>query len=247
MNNIAHFTAILLCGLGLLTGLHAQDQVLIPGGEFTMGKNSANPSDWQPEHRVRVDSFYLDRREVSNKDYFEFCKATGYQLPFFWDMEEFRCGMDFPEHPVVGVSFFDAQRYAEWKGLRLPTEAEWEYAARGGLDKASYPWGEGIDSTRANYGRKYSSSLPCASFPPNAYGLFDMGGNVWEWTTDRYGASYYSESPYDNPQGPGSGRFRVIRGGSWHSGAMCIQTYYRNGLSSSWLDFALGFRCARDM
>lgn len=217
--------------------------VLIPAGEFTMGKNSAGRTDWQHEHIVTVDAFYMDKCEVTNKQYYEFCKMTGNPLPEFWGLSQFKCTLEYPDHPVVGVSFADAMKYASWAGKRLPTEAEWEYAARGGLPDSNYPWGNQIDSTFTNYGKKYKTTLKAGSFKPNGYGLFDMGGNVWEWTMDNYGSDYYLNSPSQNPSGPDSGRFKVIRGGSWHSGAMCIQTYFRNGLPASWVDFAVGFRC----
>ena len=220
--------------------------VLIPAGEFIMGKNSAGTTDWQPEHKVTLDAFYMDKYEVTNKQYFEFCKSTGNPLPEFWGSSQFKCSFEFPDNPVVGISFTDAIKYAQWAGKRLPTEAEWEYAARGGLPDSNYPWGNQIDSTLCNYGKKYKGTMKTGSFKPNGYGLFDMGGNVWEWTMDNYGSDYYANSPDQNPAGPGSGRFKVIRGGSWHSGAMCIQTYYRNGLSPSWIDFAVGFRCAKN-
>ena len=223
------------------------DMVLIPSGEFTMGKNSAKTTDRQPEHKVTVDSFYMDKFEVTNKQYYEYCTQTGNPFPEFWGSSVFKCSLEYPDHPVVGVSFSDAMKYAQWAGKRLPTEAEWEYAARGGLSNYNYPWGNQIDSTLVNYGKKYKTTLKVGSFKPNGYGLFDMGGNVWEWTTDYYGSDYYANSPSQNPRGPNSGRFKVIRGGSWHSGAMCIQTYYRNGLSPSWVDFAVGFRCVKNV
>jgi sulfatase modifying factor 1 len=221
--------------------------ILIPAGEFTMGKNSSGTTDWQPEHKVTVDAFYIDKCEVTNKQYYEFCKITSNPLPEFWGSSQFKCSLDYPDHPVIGVSFSDALKYSLWAGKRLPTEAEWEYAARGGLPNSNYPWGNQIDSTLVNFGKKYKTTLKVGSFKPNGYGLFDMGGNVWEWTMDNYGADYYTNSPTQNPTGPNSGRFKVIRGGSWHSGAMCIQTYYRNGLPASWVDFAVGFRCVKDI
>lgn len=223
------------------------DMVLIPGGDFVMGKNTSYPTDWQPEHRVSIDAFYMDRFEVTNKAYYAFCVETSHPFPEFWGSPLFKCGMDFPDHPVVGVSHNDAQQYAKWAGKRLPTEAEWEYASKGGLINNNYPWGDQIDSTRANYGKKYKATLVVGSFQPNGYGLYDLSGNVWEWAADYYGDTYYATSPDQNPKGPQSGRFHVIRGGSWHSGAMCLQTHFRNGLPGNWVDFAVGFRCVKDM
>ena len=222
------------------------EMVLIPGGDFIMGKNTSNPTDWQPEHKVSISSFYMDKFEVTNKQYYEFCMSTGNQLPEFWGSSRFNCSLDYPDHPVVGISWIDAMKYAQWVGKRLPTEAEWEYAARGGLQYNEYPWGNQIDSTMANYGKKYKTSLKVGTFKPNGFGLYDMSGNVWEWTSDYYGNDYYSVSPDKDPKGPPPGRFNVIRGGSWHSGGMCQRTYYRNGLPTSWVDFAVGFRCVKD-
>jgi formylglycine-generating enzyme required for sulfatase activity len=221
--------------------------VLIPAGEFTMGKNSSNPTDWQPEHKVHIDAFYMDISEVTNKQYYEFCMKTNNPLPEFWGLSKYKCGPEFPDYPVVGVSYFEADKYARWAGKRLPTEAEWEYASRGGLANNNFPWGDQVDSTKVNYGKKYKSPLKVGSFQPNGFGLFDISGNVWEWTSDNYGDDYYANSPDQNPKGPATGRFKVIRGGSWHSGAMCVQTYYRNGLPPSWIDFAVGFRCAKNI
>jgi len=234
----------LICD-SLFSQITDPSMVLIPAGEFTMGKNSAATTDWQPEHKVSVDAFYMDKCEVTNSQYFEFCTKTGNPLPEFWGSQQFKCNLDYPDHPVIGVSFMDAVKYAQWAGKRLPTEAEWEYASRGGLSNYNYPWGNQIDSTLVNFGKKYKTTLKVGSFKPNGYGLFDMGGNVWEWTMDNYGPDYYANSPSQNPTGPNSGRFKVIRGGSWHSGAMCIQNYYRNGLPPSWVDFAVGFRCVK--
>jgi sulfatase modifying factor 1 len=246
MRAILFLLTMILCNSGIFQN-SGDDKVLIPAGEFNMGKNSGAPSDWQPEHIVRINSFYMDKYEVTNKQYYNFCIATKTPFPQFWGMKEFKSGPDFPEYPVVGVSFFDAEKYAKWSGGRLPTEAEWEFAARGGLINKNYPDGDQTDSTKVNYGRKYKSILPVGSFRPNGYGLFDITGNVWEWTSDFYGSDYYASSPADNPKGPERGRFKVIRGGSWHSGPMCVQTFYRNGLSPSWVDFAVGFRCVKDI
>jgi formylglycine-generating enzyme len=237
--------AFLICN-SALSQISDPNMMLIPAGEFTMGKNSPGTTDWEPEHKVIIDAFYIDKYEVTNKQYYEFCTKTKNSFPEFWGSSQFKCSLEYPDHPVTGITFFDALKYAQWAGKRLPTEAEWEYAARGGLSGCSFPWGNQIDSTMANYGKKYMTTLKVGSFKPNGFGLFDMAGNVWEWTSDNYGSDYYANSPNQNPEGPESGRFKVIRGGSWHSGAMCNQTYYRNGLSPSWIDFAVGFRCVKE-
>jgi len=174
----------------------------------------------------------MDKMEVTNQQYYDFCIATNNPFPQFWGIKEFRSGTDFFDYPVVGVSYF---------------EAEWEYAARGGMIGKNFPFGDQIDSTKVNYGRKYKGILKVVSFPRNGFGLYDITGNVWEWTSDFYSNDYYADSPAENPKGPDIGRFKVIRGGSWHSGPMCVQSYYRNGLSPSWVDFAVGFRCVKDI
>jgi sulfatase modifying factor 1 len=146
------------------------------------------------------------------------------------------------------VSWGDAQEYAEWCGKRLPTEAEWEYAGRGGLIGMNYPNGDTIDSTAANYFIKdaVKGTVPVGSYPPNGFGLYDMAGNVVEWVSDYYDWDYYGVSPYENPQGPEKGKFRVIRGGGWHSGPYCNRVHFRSGLRGNWVDFNVGFRCVKN-
>ena len=226
------------------------DMVLIPGGEFIMGKNTERGSDFSPAHRIRVDSFFIDIHEVTNAEYLEFCRQTGHRLPEFWNVDIFHCGEKYPGYPVVGVNWFDAMQYAHWAGKRLPTEAEWEYAARGGLADKEFPNGDTWDiPLRRNdsIGHWENLTVKTASFEPNGFGLYDMGGNVWEWVFDLYRHDYYSTSPEDNPKGPEAGTNRVIRGGSWHSGKMCHKVYFRKGLTMNWVDFAVGFRCAKDI
>lgn len=222
--------------------------ILIPGGEYTMGKDINNDMGFSPSHTVKVDSFFIDPYEVTNWEYLRFCRATGYRMPEFWNTDVFKSGEKFPDHPVVGVTHGDAQKYAEWAGKRLPTEAEWEYASRGGLTEKDYPNGNEWNKERVKQdGTGWKNFIePVGSHEPNGYGLFDMSGNVWEWVADRYSETYYQVRDYDNPIGPKKGSNNVIRGGSWHSGAMCKKVYYRKGLISTWCDFSVGFRCVKD-
>lgn len=219
--------------------------VIVPAGEFTMGKGV----DFGPAHRVRISSFLMDKYEVTNREYIKFCKATGYKLPEFYNTDNFRCGDKYPDYPVIGINWYDAQKYAEWCGKRLPTEAEWEYAARGGLQDMDYPngnvWPEKKPVQDPSGWQNFIE--PAGGDLPNGYGLHNMAGNVWEWVSDYYSDTWYKESGMDNPSGPANGSSRVIRSGSWHSGGMCKKVYYRKGLPGNWCDFGVGFRCARDI
>lgn len=225
-----------------------QEMVLIPGGTFTMGKVPGPDATFIDDaaHQVRIDTFYLDKYEVTNARYYEFCQETGHSLPEFWGMDAFYSGMKFPDHPVVGVCWSDARKYADWAGKRLPTEAEWEYAARGGLSQKNFPSGNQLDSTLANYYGTYGHPLTVGSFPANGYGLHDMAGNVVEWVSDFYAKDYYLVSPIGNPPGPMIGKRRVIRGGGWRSGKGCNSCWFRQSLRPYWVDMNVGFRCARD-
>jgi iron(II)-dependent oxidoreductase len=227
-------------------GRVAEELVLIPGGEFLMGSDSEG--DHTPAHTVYVDSFYMEKYEVTNAQYLEFCQATGHRQPEFWEMDEFRSGPDYPDHPVVGVSWHDAAEYAAWRGKRLPTEAEWEYAARGGLVGKNYPNGDALDPSDGNCNKSgKGGSVAVGSYAANGYGLHDMQGNIVEWVWDYYDAGYYSSSPLSNPRASEPARFHVIRGGGWHSGPYCNRVYYRNALPANWVDFNVGFRCVKEV
>jgi sulfatase modifying factor 1 len=220
-------------------------EILIPAGEFVMGIEGEGSSS--PAHTVYLDAVYLDRHEVTNSQYLAFCQATDRKLPEFWGMDRYHSGPDWPRHPVVGVSWADAGDYAKWIGKRLPSEAEFERAARGGVDGKKFYWGDEVDASHTNYAKsEHQAPVEVESYPPNGFGLHDMSGNVAEWVIDRYDAGYYAISPAENPLGPEKGRFRVIRGGGWHTGPGCTPLHFRNGLPANWVDIAVGFRCARD-
>lgn len=225
--------------LGLADGF-----VEIPSGGFLMG-GEMEP-DHQPVHVVEISAFRLMKHHVTNAEYAAFCEATEHRLPEFWGQDRYRCGPEHPDHPVVGVSFHDAAAFAEWIGGRLVTEAEWEYAARGGLVGKAYPFGDEVDPSKANYARSDTKGTePVGSYPPNGFSLYDMCGNVVEWVADRYDPAYYARSPRVKPAGPEAGKHRVIRGGGWHSGPYCVRVDFRNALPANWVDFAVGFRVAK--
>ena len=223
-------------------------------------------ADDRPVHRVRLNPFSIDVYEVSNADYARFVAdpTTKATAPFHWGGTTPPTGKE--RLPVYNVTWKDASGYCAWQGGRLPTEAEWEYAARGGHADLDYPWGndyveEASDTTAdggpgavaakasARAGRKAhsgSSTGPIAvgSFAANGYGLYDMSGNVWEWTADWYDLMYYSVSPVENPTGPATGHYRVIRGGSWADTETRLGTvYYRNFTGPDTAQPTVGFRC----
>jgi eukaryotic-like serine/threonine-protein kinase len=232
----------------------APGMVLIEGGWLKMG--SAEGYDYeQPVHEVYVNSFYIDETEVTNEQFEQFVKATKY----ITDSE--KSGNDInswriyatPErknHPVVLVSWNDATAYAKWAGKRLPTEAEWEYAARGGLIGKKYPWGDDAPPRLANFGRGRKPDTPptepVKTYETNGYGLYDMAGNVSEWCQDWYDPDYYHNSPERNPAGPSTGQSRVIRGGSWYTDFNQIRVAGRISESAEGYEYDRGFRCAKN-
>jgi formylglycine-generating enzyme required for sulfatase activity len=212
--------------------------LLIHGGKFLMGSTDGD-FDEKPAHEVAVKSFYMDVHEVTNAQYKVFAEATSRPLPLFWQPQ-----IDKPDEPVVGVTWHDAQAYAAWAGKRLPTEAEWEYAARGGKRGGNYPWGDCLDNGLANF--KSFGILPVKSFPANGYGLYDMTGNVWEWCSDWYGADFYAVSPAANPAGTVDGVLKVLRGGAWYCGPDEVRVSNRFYAMPDAKSFNIGFRCVKD-
>ncbi|MGH7599019.1 MAG: SUMF1/EgtB/PvdO family nonheme iron enzyme [bacterium] len=227
----------------------APEMVLIHGSSFMMGSNDGEDDEKQV-HQVYVDDFYLDKYEVTVAQYAQFLQANPSQTkPDNWNEQ-----LQHSNRPVVYVSWEEATAFCEWlskqrgKRVRLPTEAEWEYAARGGLQGKKYLWGDEISAAKANYdvdgsrqagwgnAKRYLKDVD--SFSPNGFGLYNMAGNVWEWCADRYGSDYYKASPSRNPKGPDSGTVRVLRGGSWCAtcdAPIATGTFRRFG--TSMLDF----------
>ncbi len=226
------------------------EMVLIPAGEFQMGSNDVS-DDEKPVHTVYLDAFYMDVYEVTNAHYKQFMDATEHKVPGYWNNSNYNA----PDQPVVGVSWYDAAAYCQWVGVRLPTEAEWEKAARGGLVGKKYPWGDSIDSSKVNYGSNVGKPTPVGKYPPNGYGLYDMVGNVWEWCQDGYDSDFYAQSPKNNPVAGGIITFvnnsftnvkilRVCRGGSWGSDPNYVRVANRSDNYPTYAGSLLGFRCA---
>jgi formylglycine-generating enzyme required for sulfatase activity len=208
--------------------------VLVPAGEFLMGSKEDDPDaedDEHPQHTVYVNEFWIDKTEVTNEQYRKCVEAGTCRAPTTCDWgEPTYSDLSKTDRPVVCVSWQDAKAYCEWAGKRLPTEAEWEKAARG-TDGRRYPWGNSFDGSKVNFcdvncefdhkdsgaDDGYPHTAPVGSYPEGAsrYGALDMAGNVWEWCQDWYGANYYAHSSQHDPQGPSSGEGRVFRGGSW--------------------------------
>jgi len=223
--------------------------VSIPGGTFEMGDFIGDLRSevlCQPVHRVTVSPFELSRDEVTVSQYAVFVGETGHPEPRFWREQLAR-----PDRPVIYVSWNDAVAFAKWVGARLPTEAEWEFAARGGLVHQKYPWGSESPDNRANLGHDWGNEgdgwrqylKPPGTYPPNAFGLNDMAGNVWEWTADRFGP--YSPGLSVNPAGSSTGNLRVMRGGAWNSTESFIRNAFRGPSQPGFKGPHVGFRIAR--
>jgi formylglycine-generating enzyme required for sulfatase activity len=233
--------------------------VYIPPGEFEMGSVSGNP-DEAPVHTVQLHGYWLDQTEVNNAMFVSFLNAAGNQLeggtnwlearnPSVWVFEKDGLWRSLPgkeNYPIVGVSWYGAHAYCKWAGRHLPTEAQWEYAAKG-VDGRRFPWGnDDLDCDRAQYLGCGTTPMEVGSLPLGAspFGVFDLAGNVGEWVNDRYAADYYLESPSLNPAGPINGYYRVIRGGYWGSAYIPLQTTHRDWAGTDEHDESIGFRCA---
>jgi formylglycine-generating enzyme required for sulfatase activity len=251
----------------------------IPAGEFAMGSEEGD-DDERPPHVIYIDDFCLGTFPVTNAEYAQFINETGHRSPGVRTLPsvisgareiEFR-GLAQPyewtdgtpppgrdKHPVTLVSIDDAVTYCAWlasktgKPIRLPTEAEWEKAARGGYDGKRYPWGDTLDSTSAHFlpgpeRKTESGTAEVGRYAPNGYQLFDMAGNVWEWVLDWYSPTYYASAQYLNPQGPDTGLMRVVRGGSWvNADERYLRCAHRHKVPPDSYSYSIGFRIAYSM
>jgi sulfatase modifying factor 1 len=241
-------------------GKDGAPMVLIPAGPFLMGSNDGLPNE-RPEHTVTLDAYYIDQFEITAGRYQKFLESARHNLPPTWDDEVAQAMGDLP---AVGMSWNDAAAYCKWAGKRLPTEAEWEKAARG-TDGRRYPWGHMqpfVDI--ANYNRGVWVSEAVTLVPVNSgiegmsvrhglkeggkspYGLYHMAGNAAEWVNDWYDREYYQKSPDKNPKGPETGERKVIRGGSWADLPTALRVTARFSAEPDFEDRTIGFRCAMD-
>lgn len=255
------------------------EMVLIPSGEFLMGSEEAD-DDERPVHGVGLEDYFIGVQLVTNAEYARFVRDTGHRAPAIYELplvvtaggrereKAFRSvGQSYiwPEsepmpdrldHPVTLVRWNDAAAYCAWlaaktgRAFRLPTEAEWEKAARGGMSGQRYPWGDRLDCTMANFLTDPAKKLAhgtsrCRSYPPNGFGLFDMTGNVWEWVQDWYDPLYYAASPTLNPVGPRNGSLRLVRGGSWLvADVRMLSCSHRHKVPPDTYSYGIGFRVA---
>jgi formylglycine-generating enzyme required for sulfatase activity len=234
------------------------DMVIIPQGQYTRG-SVQGPRDEMPRHDVLLNGFAIDIHPVTNEQFLRFLEWNGSEKDSNHNdlirLRESRIRRSsgrlaiesgYSKHPVVGITWYGATSYAKWVGKRLPTEAEWEVAARGGLD-LSYPTGEQIEKSQANF---FSSDTTAVrSYAPNEYGLYDMTGNVYEWCQDWYGYNYYEVSAQEpsNPKGPLQGVYRVLRGGCWKSLKEDLRSSHRHRNNPGAANPTCGFRCAADV
>ncbi|NIS81293.1 MAG: SUMF1/EgtB/PvdO family nonheme iron enzyme [Anaerolineales bacterium] len=216
----------------------------VPAGWFWMGENDDRRSN-RPKRKVYLDAFAIDKTEVTNAAFASFIASTGHEAEGWNGL----IAQNNVELPVMGVLWKDADAYCRWAGKRLPTEAEWEKAARG-TDGRRFPWGDTWKQVLANTSEAgLGAPVPVGSYPDGAspYGVLDMAGNASEWVADHYDPDYYSHAPDRNPLGPTQILDHVLRGGSWASPMEQAQTFYRNSSHSVRPNPRVGFRCAMDV
>ena len=241
-------------------GKDGAPMVLIPEGAFPMGVPHGDRDggrDEYPRHDVFVKNFYIDKFELTNGRYLEFVKATHHRIPQnpknatrnLWEGETIAESLI--DRPVINVDWADAQAYCQWAGKRLPTEAEWEKAAKGTADRR-FPWGN-VEPTNKhlNFNQQWigeKTLMPVGSYElgKSPFGVYDMAGNVWEWVNDWYDAKYYEKSPAKNPAGPETGTKRVLRGSGWQNETPTVRIFTRVDSDPTIRNESTGFRCAMD-
>lgn len=255
------------------------EMVRIPAGEFTMGADDGD-EDERPAHTVYLDEYSIGVHPITHRQYAHFVAETSHRVPAVYELplivtnggrdrermfrrlsahyvwNDSQAPSARLDHPVTLIRWEDAEAYCKWLAdisglpIRLPTEAEWEKAARGGLERARYPWGNELDPLRANFLTDPSLKMshgttPTRTFAPNGYGLYDVIGNVWEWVSDWYGPDVYKSSPDRNPRGPVDGRLRVLRGGGWPvSDIRMLTCTHRHEVPPDTYSYSIGFRIA---
>jgi formylglycine-generating enzyme required for sulfatase activity len=228
--------------------------IWIAPGQFRMGATPGDTdadTDEKPRHPVLITrGFWLGETPVTVAAYQRF--VAGQPRLKMPPAPDFNPGWSKPDDPIVRVTWDEAKAYCEWAGGRLPTEAQWEYAARGGKDGLKYPWGNQITPENANYsGSKWKGTSPVRTYPANAWGLYDMAGNVWEWVADWYDENYYatlpSAGPAEDPRGPQSGKGRVLRGGSFSNVSRNLRAAFRGRYVPDFRNYSIGFRCVREV
>jgi formylglycine-generating enzyme required for sulfatase activity len=240
--------------LAIVTAPLCAQMAPVPGGSFTMGIDGGEPNQ-APAHAVSISPFHIDKTEVTFSQY-DSCVRLGACTPahyddgacVIWTQQGFRNVRVPPalrngRYPVVCVTWFQAQAYCQAQGKRLPTEAQWEYAALAGRS-SQYSWGNELPSASRCPQPPANRPEKTASFAPNPWGLYDMTGNVWEWAADHYDPDYYTASPQSDPQGAEVGQYRVIRGGGWYSTASQLQIKNRHWFEPNFGEVSVGFRCA---
>jgi formylglycine-generating enzyme required for sulfatase activity len=262
INGFVLFAADELLQVPLLppTSNDGAPMVVVPAGSFPMGVPPGDRDggrDEYPRHLVWVDTFFIDKFEVTNGRYLEFVKATGHRVPQnpknptrnLWQGDTITDSL--ADRPVVNVDWFDAEAYCRWAGKRLPTEAEWEKAAKGTSDRR-FPWGN-VEPTakHLNFNQPWIGErtlMPVGSYEAgkSPFGAYDMAGNVWEWVNDWYDARYYEKSPEKNPKGPDTGTKKVIRGAGWQNETPTVRIFTRVDSDPTVRNESTGFRCAAD-
>ena len=232
----------------ILPEANKRQMIHVSPGPFVMGgREEDSPKNEQPAHTVYLSAYYISRFPVTNQDYHEFIQCTGHRAPIHWQRGTFPSSTG--NHPVANVSWQDARDYADWRIARLPTEAEWEKAARG-TDGRPYPWGTRFtEGERCNGNNLVSTTTPVDEYADGRsfYEVWDMAGNVYEWCRDSFDEQYYKHSPTTNPSGPEGGQEWVIRGGSYQETRAALRTTHRLGTSEVSTRDNIGFRLAMDV